>query len=101
MLTTISNLSLRSLKSDSFKLILLNKLSLEIFFFATFKAFWDISIAVTSELINSFARDIAKHPEPVPISRIFSFFSFNLKLFNASSTINSVSGLGSKTSEFT
>ena len=69
-------------------------------FFATFKAFWDISIAVTSELINSFARDIAKHPEPVPISK-FLVFSFNLKLFKASSTINSVSGLGSKTSEFT
>ena len=70
------------------------------FSFATCKAFGLISLAVTDTLSLYFATDTAIAPEPVHKSKtclnLFSFMNFV-----ACSTINSVSGLGIKTSGLT
>jgi hypothetical protein len=59
-------------------------------------AFFEISNAVALHFGLSFNNEIAIHPEPVPISKIFFDFS-NSKIFKLSSIINSVSGLGIRT----
>ena len=61
-----------------------------------------MSIAVTVELFISLESEIARHPDPVPISNILNYFYlYYLYYFKTSSIIISDSGLGSKTSELT
>ena len=68
---------------------------------ATLIASSEISIAVMLALINSLASEIARAPDPVPISNILILECLFFINFILSSTIPSVSGLGSKTNSLT
>ena len=56
-----------------------------------------MSMANISAFTNSLANEIARAPEPVPISRILIFDFLSFINFKLSSIIASVSGLGSNT----
>ena len=72
-----------------------------IFTFATLIASSETSIAVILALINSLANEIARAPDPVPISNILILQCLFLINFKLSSINPSVSGLGSKTNSLT
>jgi len=73
------------------------KFSKSAFFFATFKAFLDISIPIPIASLYSLSKLKSIQPEPVPKSKIL----LNFPRDNVCSIKVSVSGLGSKTSDVT
>ena len=91
------NLSLYVVISDSIKVIFV--LLSRAFFLAMDKASLEISRAKMLELGRLCFREMAMHPEPVPISRIsmFSFLKYLFIFFRVFSTSNSVSKRGIKT----